>query len=471
MSKAVNNTRPDPSAPEHPDSQKPASRDPAAQGSWNQRVWKLTIPMILSNVTVPLLGAVDTAVMGHLPDPAYIGAVAVASMVFSYLYWSFAGFLRMGTTGFTAQAKGAEDTVELRAILARAFLIGGFISLLILALQAPIAALAFSLVDASGQVTEHAQTYFSIRIWGAPATLFSYGLFGWLLGLGQVRTLLILQIFTNGINILLNLVFVLGLGMTVDGVALATLIAEYLSLALGLFYGLRLLALHPAPWQRDVILSAEKLKATMKVNADIMIRSFCLTTAFAVFTTLGARMDTVTLAANAVLGNLTAIIAHSLDGFAHAAEVLVGRAVGEKNQKNFSAAVKASSFWALVTAAGLSLVFWLFGPLILTVFTNQESTLTTAQTYLPWMFLFPVISVAAYQLDGIFIGATRTTAMRNAMVVSLLAYLGLAWLLVPLMGNHGLWLSLTLFLAARGGTLLVAYPALLRSIAPAAHPA
>tara|TARA_R110002072_G_scaffold43877_4_gene123195 strand:- start:6493 stop:7875 length:1383 start_codon:yes stop_codon:yes gene_type:complete len=438
--------------------------DPVGQGSWNRRVWRLTIPMILSNVTVPLLGAVDTAVMGHLPNPAFIGAVAVAAMVFSYIYWSFAGFLRMGTTGFTAQAKGAGNLVELRAILARAVLLGGIISLLILALQAPIAWLAFSLVDASAEVTDLARSYFFIRIWGAPATLASYGLLGWLLGLGQVRAILLLQLLTNGANIALNLLFVLGLGMAVEGVALATLLAEYLSLAVGLLFVTRQLARHPAPWRTEVILSAERLRTTLKVNADIIIRSFCLTTGFAVFTTLSARMDDVTLAANAVLGNLLSIISYGLDGFAHAAEILVGRAVGERNPKHLSAAVQTSSAWALVTALLLSLLFWIFGPALLTLFTNQPATLATAERYLPWMTLLPVIAVAAYQLDGIFIGATRTGAMRNAMIFSLLAYLAVAWLLVPAWGNNGLWLSLTFFLGARGVTLLMAYPALRRAL-------
>ena len=430
---------------------------------WNRRVLRLALPIILSNASVPLLGAVDTAVMGHLPDPAYIGAVAVGAMIFSFLYWGF-GFLRMGTTGFTAQAFGAADGEELRATLARPVLLGLVIGLVLIALQALIAPIAFSLMDASAQVEELARLYFDIRIWGAPATLITYALLGWLLGSGDARAVLMLQLLLNGLNIALNLLFVLGLGMTIDGVALATLISEYTALGFGFFMAAKTLARHPGRWVRAHVMARKRLVALFRVNLDIFIRTLCLEIAFFVFTARSAQLGELQLAANAILLQFQTFMAYALDGFAHAVEVLAGNALGAKNRTAFRGAVKASTLWAALFALVFCAFYGLFGTPLVALFTNIEGVRQATAAFLPWATVMPVVAVWAFQLDGIFIGATRTAAMRNAMLISLAIYLVAVWLLVPSFGNHGLWLAMAIFMGVRGVTLAAFYPALEASI-------
>ena len=432
---------------------------------WNRRVLRLALPIILSNASVPLLGAVDTAVMGHLPDPAYIGAVAVGAMIFSFLYWGF-GFLRMGTTGFTAQAFGAEDAEELRATLARPVLLGLVIGLLLIALQVLIRPLAFTLMDASDQVESLATIYFDIRIWGAPATLITYALLGWMLGSGDARSVLLLQLLLNGLNIALNLLFVLGLGMTIDGVALATLIAEYSALAFGFWIVARNLRARPGVWDWNRVLERTRLLALFRVNLDIFIRTLCLETAFFVFTARSAQLGELQLAANAILLQLQTFTAYALDGFAHAVEVLAGNALGARNRAAFRGAVKASTVWAAAFALVFCALYALAGAPIVALFTDIEAVRAATDDFLPWIAVIPLVAVWAYQLDGIFIGATRTGAMRNAMLISLALYLLAVWLLVPAFGNHGLWLSMALFLGLRGITLAAFFPALDAAIEP-----
>ncbi len=436
-----------------------------AAPDWNRRVLRLAGPIILSNASVPLLGAVDTAVMGHLPDPAYIGAVAVGAMIFSFLYWGF-GFLRMGTTGFTAQAFGAEDAEEMRATLARPVLLGLLIGLCLIALQALIAPAAFYFIDASGQVEGLARTYFGIRIWGAPATLITYALLGWLLGGGDARSVLYIQLLLNGLNIALNLIFVLGLGMTIDGVALATVLSEYTALAFGLFLAAGKLKSWPGVWERARILERTRLVALFRVNLDIFIRTFCLQVAFFAFTARSAQLGELQLAANAILLQFETFMAYILDGFAHAVEVLAGNALGARNRAAFRGAVKASTAWAALFALLITLIYAFAGPQLVTLFTDIEAVREATWDFLPWAVVMPLVGVWAYQLDGIFIGATRTGAMRNAMVISLLGYLPALFLFESLWGNHGLWLSITLFLGLRGITLAVCYPALETSVEP-----
>jgi MATE family multidrug resistance protein len=433
--------------------------------TWNRRVLSLALPIILSNASVPLLGAVDTAVMGHLPDPAYIGAVAVGAMIFSFLYWGF-GFLRMGTTGFTAQAFGAEDAEEMRAALARPLLLGLIIGLCLIALQALIAPAAFYFMDASAQVEGFAQTYFDIRIWGAPATLITYALLGWLLGGGNARAVLYIQLLLNGLNIALNLIFVLGLGMTIDGVALATVISEYTALAFGLLLAAGQMKSWPGVWERARILERARLTALFRVNLDIFIRTFCLQVAFFAFTARSAQLGELQLAANAILLQFETFMAYILDGFAHAVEVLAGNALGARKRAAFRGAVVASTVWAALFALLITLVYAVAGPQLVTLFTDIEAVREATWDFLPWAVVMPLVGVWAYQLDGIFIGATRTAAMRNAMLVSLLGYLPALFLFEQLWGNHGLWLSITLFLGLRGVTLAVCYPALEKSIEP-----
>jgi len=429
----------------------------------HKRVWLIAGPIIISNISVPMLGAVDTAVMGHLPDPKYLGGVAIGAMVFTFIYWGF-GFLRMGTGGLTAQAFGAQDADEVRACLARAAVIGIPAALILIVLQLPIASVAFSILEASSDVENLAQEYFFVRIWGAPATLMNFALLGWFIGCQNTKAALWHQLSLNGVNIVLDLVFVVWFGWGVAGVAAATAIADAVAVVIGLFLALPILRGLGGQFVRAKILEASKIKRTVALNIDIFIRTICLVSAFAYFTAQGAAFGNVVLAANAVLLNFQTFMAHALDGFAHSAEALGGGAIGAKDRRAFRDAVRVSVFWGLVVAVGFSLLYLVAGPVIIDVLTGIETVRETGRDFLVWSAVMPLIAVFPFLLDGIFLGATRGATMRNAMIVSLMIYVASCYFLVPLWGNDGLWASLTIFMGARGLTLGVRYPALLRSV-------
>ncbi|MCP5239443.1 MAG: MATE family efflux transporter [Zoogloeaceae bacterium] len=416
---------------------------------------------MLSNVSTPLIGVVDTAIVGRIPDPAYIGAVALGALVFTFVFWAF-GFLRMGTTGLTAQALGAGDAEELAAGLGRALLIAAVVGVALIALQWPIRELAFALIAGSERVEALARGYFEIRIWAAPATLANYALLGWFIGLGRTDIGLVLQLVLNLANIALDAWLVLGLGLDVRGVALGTLIAEYLAAAVGLFIAVGYMRRHGAQLRLARLLLADRLRRTLAVNRDIMIRSLALILVFVWFMAEGARHGDVTLAANAVLMQFVSMSAYFLDGLAFAAEALVGRAIGERNRTALAAAVRLTSVWAVVVAVLVSVVYLLAGPWLIDALSTDSATRAAARIYLPWAALAPLAGVWAFQLDGIFIGATRSAEMRNAMLVSLLVFLVAWWLLRP-WGNHGLWAALYVNYLARTLTLGCYYPALARS--------
>jgi len=440
-------------------------------GWWQRRVWRLAGPIILSNVSVPLVGVVDTAVMGRLPDAAYIGAVAVAAVVFGFISWGF-NFLRMGTTGFPAQAQGGGDRTECVAVLLRGLLIAAAGGIAIIALQGLLIAWGLPLMHASTQVTGLAETYLRWRVWGAPATLAGLVILGWLVGMQRTGAVFRLQLFLNGLNICLNLLFVLGLGWDVDGVALATVIAEYAALLLGLWEVRRVLgAFRPLP-ERARLLAPERLLALFRVNRDIFLRTLAIVAVHAAFTAQGAALGDRTLAANAILMQLLQVTAYGLDGFAYAVEALAGEAVGRRDRGAFRAAVRASSLSALIVAVLIGAVFLFAGPWIVAVFTILPAVRAETLLFMPWMALLPLIAVWPYQLDGIFTGATRTAPMRDTMILAALVFLAGAWLLVPRLGNHGLWIALLAFNAARGVGLGLCYPRLERSLGvTAARPA
>ncbi len=426
------------------------------------RLLRLAAPIIVSNITVPLLGAVDTAVVGHLPDPAYLGGVAIGVTIFDFLYWGF-GFLRMGTTGFVAQARGARDAAEIRAVLGRALLIAAAIGLTMIVLQVPITTAALRVVGAGPDVEQSAADYVGVRIWSAPATLANFALLGWLFGMQRPKTALVLQVFTNGLNIVLDLWFVVGLGWGVPGVAAASVIADYAGSALGLVLILRTLP-GRAGWERARLLERDRLLAMVRVNRDIFIRTMCLILAFASFTVQGARLGEVTLAANAVLLNLQSIMAYGLDGLAFAAEAMIGAAVGARDRAAFLAVTRAAALWSFVVAAAVAVAYAIFGTSLVALFTNLPEVRAAAATYLPWMVLSPLVSVWSYVLDGIYVGATRAVEMRNGMIIALAAYVLAAALLVPSWGNNGLWLALMVLMVARAVTLGAWYPRVLRGV-------
>ncbi|MBT4042513.1 MAG: MATE family efflux transporter [Rhodospirillaceae bacterium] len=430
------------------------------------QVWRLAGPIMISNLTVPLLGAVDTAVVGHLPQAHYLGAVAVGAMIFNFIYWVFV-FLRKSTTGLTAQAYGTDQPGEVQAHLARAVLLAGTIGLALLVLQWPISAAAFYFVEGSAEVEQFAQHYFTIRIWGAPAAMANFALLGWFVGIRRTRYVLTLQLLLNGINIVLDLVFVVGLGWGVEGVAVATLIAEYSAVGVGLW----LARTHLTHLRRQKsglvwpqIFAGRQLRRLLSLNRDIFLRTLCLVLAFAFFTAQGARQGDVALAANAVLMNFTLFMAFGLDGFANAAEALIGGAVGSRDVRTLRHVVKLTAFWGGLFAVAYMTVYFLFGSYIILALTSVDAVVQAANHYKGWAVILPVIAVWSFLLDGIFVGATRARDMRNAMATSLAIYLACYYLAEPLWGNNGLWLALTVLFAARGVTLALRYPALERSV-------
>lgn len=429
------------------------------------RVWRIAGPMILSNITVPLLGAVDTAVVGRLPDPANIGAVAVGALIFNFLYWGF-GFLRMGTGGLVAQAFGAGDSDAVRDWLGRALLLAAALASAVLVLQWPLRELAFRLMTAGPEVERLGRLYFDVRVWSAPATLVNYVVLGWLLAMQRARSAFLLQILINGINSALDIFFVIALGWGVAGVAAATVIAEYSGAVAGLAIIAVRLRRIGGSWHRERLLDRAKLAAMLRINRDIFIRTICLIAAFAYFTAAGARLGDVTLAANAILLNLQSIMAYGVDGFAYAAEVLVGAAVGARDRQALRAAVRVSTLWAVGLAVAIAAAYLMLGTVIIDLFTTIPQVRSEAYRYLPWIAVSPLLSIWSFQLDGIFIGATRTAELRNGMALALAVYLAGALILVPWLGNHGLWLAFLIWMAARSLPLALWYPRILQSISP-----
>lgn len=426
------------------------------------RVLQIAWPIILSNLSAPLLGMVDTAVIGNLGDTALIGAIAVGAMIFSFLYWGF-GFLRMGTTGLVAQARGAGDAEEVKAGFYRPLLTGIAVGVLLLGLQVPIAHLAFFLIDGSHAVESAAHTYFRVRILGAPASLANLAIAGFLLGQQQTRALLAVQFVLNGTNIVLDFLFVVGFGWSVAGVAAATVIAEVSALIVGgyvVFSRIHASGSVRIEWKR--LADTGALRRMFVVNRDIMIRTLCLIFAFAWFTNQGARAGDTLLAANAILMQFVSFSAFFLDGFALAAETLVGHAVGARDKAKLDIAIRYTTELALFTSTVLSLAFFAAAAPMIHILTNVDAVRSAASMYLPWAIAAPVISVWCYLLDGIFIGATRTPEMRNAMVASLAAFLAAWYFLQPAFGNHGLWAAFMVYFIARALSLAVYLPRLRR---------
>ena len=435
---------------------------PSGRQLSHRAVLAIAAPIMVSNVSTPLIGVVDTAGVGQAPDPAFIGAVALGALVFNFVFWGF-GFLRMGTTGLTAQALGAVDVGELRASLGRAALIAVAVGVALIALQWPMREIAFALLEGSTRVEGLARAYFDLRIWAAPATLLNYALLGWFIGLGRARMALALQLLLNFTNMALDALFVLGLGLGVQGVALGTLLAEMAAAAAGLLIAARHLRRLGGRWDHDRLLAGDRLRRTIGVNGDIMVRSLALIVAFVWFMAQGAKQGEEILAANAVLMHFIGVAAFFLDGLAFAAEALVGKAVGAAERAGLLAAARITTWWAAGSALLASVAFALLGPAIIDLLATDPGVRAAARAYLPWAALGPLIGVWCFQLDGIFIGATRTVQMRNAGLASLAIFLAAWWALQPF-GNHGLWAALYVHYAARALTLFYCFPALVRAV-------
>lgn len=424
----------------------------------HKRVLKIALPVVIANATVPILGAVDTGVVGQMGLAAPIGAVGIGAIILGAAYWMF-GFLRMGTSGLTSQARGAGDNAEVSAMLTRTVLIGLAIGIAMVAIQGPLFWAAFKISPASPEVETLAREYMNIRIFSAPATIGLYALSGWLIALERTRAVLVLQLWMNGLNIGLDLWFVLGLGWGVGGVGLATFLAEWS----GLFLGIWLcrdgfLTPQARNWAR--VFSLDRLRVVMTVNRDIMLRSFLLQTMFVSFLFMGAEFDDVTLAANQVLLQFLHIVAYGMDGFAIAAETLIGQAMGARNRLRLRRAALMTSFWAMITVIMMSITFAIFGRMIIDLMATAPDVRERAYVFLIYMILAPLVGMASWMLDGIFIGATKSRDMRNMMAISFVIYCICVATLVPIWGNHGLWISLLISYVARAVTLGLRYPAL-----------
>lgn len=405
--------------------------------------------MMLSNISVPLVGMVDTAVTGHLDSAVYLGAVAIGATIFGVLY-SGVNFLRMGTTGITAQRFGAGDNDGLKVALGQAVVVALVIAAILLALQIPIAALSMNVLGPDPQVARFANEYFYIRIWSAPATLANYALIGWFLGLQNARIPLYIVLTINLTNILLDLVFVYMFGMKVDGVAAASVIAEISGLAVGASFALREFRRRGGHLLVAHLTTLKEYTQFFAVNANLFIRTMALIFTFTFVTAAGARQGSLILAANAVLMNLMHLMAFALDGLAHAAEALVGKAIGAKDRQALQRSVTLSLRWSLYFALGFSVFFYFAGPWLVGLLTDLPEVIATTLRFLPWMTLMPLIAVWSYLYDGVFVGATRSREMRDIMLISSFLVFVPAFYVFEFMGNHGLWLALTLFLASRG---------------------
>ena len=422
----------------------------------NKQIYRLALPNIISNFSIPLLGAVDTALMGRLESEHYLGAVGIGGVIFSFIYWGF-GFLRMATTGLTAQAFGEDDTSECGRLLLRATSIGIIGSLFLFIFQWQLADMSFHLINTSPEVEHLARAYYHIRIYAAPATLCLHALHGVFLGLQNAHYPMLLTIVVNLINIVLNLVFVQGLGMKVEGVALATVIAQYVGLLLAILLFFRRYRSLLTGWNFREVLLLSKLKRFLSISGDIFIRTCLLVFSHAYFTAKSAALSDTVLAINTILLQYINLLSYAIDGFAFAAESMIGKYKGAQDLQNLKRTTRLIFLWAFLFSGVILLILMCFGERLLYVFTDQMSLVEQAEVYLIWVIIAPVINVAAYIWDGIFLGATASRALRNSVIVSTLLYLSAVYLLMPF-GNHGLWGALTLLLIARGVSLTVLAP-------------
>jgi len=434
---------------------------PPPQPLTHARVLRIAVPIVLSSATVPLVGVVDTAVVGQIGLAAPIGAVGIGATILATLLWIF-GFLRMGTTGLVGQAAGAEDQGEVSAILTRALMVAVAAGVLLVVLQPLLFAAAFALTPASQEVEALARVYVSIRIWSAPFAIAGFALTGWLVAMERTGGVLALQLIMNGVNIVLDLWFVLGLGFGIAGVAWATVIAEVTGALAGLW--LCRTAFAGAAWRAwDRVFDRAKMIRMALISNDILLRSAALIAIFTSFTFLGAQFGDATLAANQVLMQFLTLSAFTLDGFAYTSETLVARAVGRRDVGRLRRAAWLCTQWGLGSSVVIAVAFWFFGAALVDLMTTSPEVRDEARRYLLWAAASPVFAVMAFMLDGIFLGATRGPDLRNMMLVSLLIYVAAVLALMPF-GNHGLWAALMISLLARAGTLALRYPALERAV-------
>jgi len=416
----------------------------------NKAILRLAIPNIISNISVPLLGLVDTYLMGQLESPVYLGAIAIAGIIFSFIYWGF-GFLRMGTTGITAQASGRKDTDEIYYTLLRALIIAISVGTLLIIGQQLVALIGFKIVGASTEIETIAKPYFFIRIWDAPAAIALYALNGWFFGMQNARYPMIIAITLNAINIVLNYLFVFHYGMKANGVALGTVIAQYSGFALAITLFLYQYRHLLQKIKSKILFNSKALFHFFKVNFDIFLRTLCLIFTFSFFTAMSENEGIVLLAVNTILLQYLSIVSYGIDGFAFAIESIAGKYYGMKNKEMLQKSIRYAFYWGFGFALLYVVAFALLKNNMVSFFTDDIEVITAATPYVWWLLILPLPAMVAYIWDGIYIGLTATKAMRNTMfIATFLIYLPAYFVLQPVIGNHALWLALIIFMLVRG---------------------
>ena len=415
----------------------------------SQRILHIAIPSIISNITVPLLGLIDVTIVGHLGSASYIGAIAVGGMLFNMIYWIF-GFLRMGTSGLTAQAYGAHDLKEVTRILLRSTGISLMLALALLILQYPIRLIAFELIDTSAEVQQLATLYFHICIWGAPATLGLYSFSGWFIGMQNSRFPMFIAITQNIVNIVASLLFVFVFGMKVEGVALGTLIAQYAGLFMAYLLWLRYYRPLRKYISRKQLFTHDAMKRLFQVNRDIFLRTLCLVAVTVFFTSTGAAFGDVVLAVNTLLMQLFTLFSYIMDGFAYAGEALTGKYIGAGNRQELRRTIRHLFGWGIALSLAFTLLYGIGGKEFLGLLTNEQSVISASGDYFYWVLAIPLAGFAAFLLDCICIGATSTNIMLKAMVVASGSFFLIYYSLHNVLHNHALWLGFIVYLALRG---------------------
>lgn len=415
----------------------------------SQRILHIAIPSIISNITVPLLGLIDVTIVGHLGSASYIGAIAVGGMLFNMIYWIF-GFLRMGTSGLTAQSYGAHDLKEVTRILLRSTGISLMLALALLILQYPIRLIAFELIDTSAEVQQLATLYFHICIWGAPATLGLYSFSGWFIGMQNSRFPMFIAITQNIVNIVASLLFVFVFGMKVEGVALGTLIAQYAGLFMAYLLWLRYYRPLRKYISRKQLFTHDAMKRLFQVNRDIFLRTLCLVAVTVFFTSTGAAFGDVVLAVNTLLMQLFTLFSYIMDGFAYAGEALTGKYIGAGNRQELRRTIRHLFGWGIALSLAFTLLYGIGGKEFLGLLTNEQSVISASGDYFYWVLAIPLAGFAAFLLDGICIGATSTHIMLKAMVVASGSFFLIYYSLHNVLHNHALWLGFIVYLALRG---------------------
>lgn len=417
----------------------------------DRKIFRLAIPNIITNITVPILGMIDIAIAGRLGAAVYIGAISLGANIFNMIYWNF-GFIRMSTSGFVAQAYGARDFSEAVNVFIRSLLVGLVIGFLIVMLQYPIGKFAIWLIKSGAESKIHVETYFRICVWAAPAVLGTYAIKGFFIGMQNAKTPMIIAIVNNLLNILFSFTFVYGFGMKVNGIALGTMLSQILTFAICIVLWIKYYGRLKKYLVKSTIFDRKAIRSFFKVNGDVFVRTFLLTLVTTFFTFVSSGMGDMILAANSLLMQFFMLFSYFMDGFAYAGEALTGRYIGARNKKLLYVMLKRLFFWGLVVSSITVVIYTIFPDQILQILTNDKTVIETSKMFLFWTILIPVTGFAAFLWDGIFIGATASKEMRNAMILSSVIFFGCYYITVPKLGNNGLWLAFILYLLVRGAT-------------------